>query len=140
MTYGGLGFFMALRLIVASDRQGIRWNPNGTFDESFLSNASAKTFELRDDCLARIHRENGGDTKNLQSGTKKLLSVFSDIPALQVFVMTVCYMKCTLPGAVGPQTVGCNRAVSSSEAFVRTFRCPWGSLMNPKKRCTSFTR
>ncbi|KAH7955263.1 hypothetical protein HPB51_028140 [Rhipicephalus microplus] len=123
MTYGGLGFFMALRLIVASDRQGIRWNPNGTFDESFLS----KWLTRRTIALSLKGRRGGR-------------CIPGELSSDQVFVMTVCYMKCTLPGAVGPQTVGCNRAVSSSEAFVRTFRCPWGSLMNPKKRCTSFTR
>ncbi|KAL1484944.1 hypothetical protein MTO96_032270 [Rhipicephalus appendiculatus] len=57
----------------------------------------------------------------------------------QVFFMTMCYMTCSLPGAVGPHTVDCNKAVRSSEAFAKTFRCPSGSPMNPKKRCTFFT-
>ncbi|KAH7986447.1 hypothetical protein HPB52_024968 [Rhipicephalus sanguineus] len=37
MSYGGLGFSMALQLVAALDRQGIRWHPDGTLGESFLS-------------------------------------------------------------------------------------------------------
>ncbi|KAL3201019.1 hypothetical protein MRX96_012855 [Rhipicephalus microplus] len=109
-------------------------------DDMFRHIASAKTFELRDDCLVRIHKEGGGNTKNLPEWHRKIAErvlrhsplsrwltrrtiavslkgrrgargIPGELSSDQVFFMTVCYMKCTLPGAVGPQTVGCNRAV-----------------------------
>ncbi|KAH7960242.1 hypothetical protein HPB49_018102 [Dermacentor silvarum] len=134
----------------------------------FTCSASAKAFEERNGCLDTTQRNVGGNTKNNQSATGKIISVFPEIPAVevayaayrhslddgaekvprvipgglsgdQVFFMTLCYMTCTLPGAVGPHTVDCNKAVRSSEAFSRAFRCPLGSPMNPRRRCTFFT-
>ncbi|XP_072143042.1 endothelin-converting enzyme 1-like [Dermacentor andersoni] len=134
----------------------------------FTFSDSAKGFEKRDGCLAKGQRYVGVNAEHNESGTGKIASVFPEIPAVevayaayrhslidggdevprgipgglsgdQVFFMTLCYMTCTLPGAVGPQTVDCNKAVRSSESFARAFRCPLGSPMNPRRRCTFFT-
>ncbi|KAK8777235.1 hypothetical protein V5799_029419 [Amblyomma americanum] len=37
MFYGGLGFFMALQLVASMDSQGLRWHPDGSFGDFFLS-------------------------------------------------------------------------------------------------------
>ncbi|XP_075539978.1 phosphate-regulating neutral endopeptidase PHEX-like [Dermacentor variabilis] len=167
MFYGGLGFSMALNLVASVDRQGLRWHPNGTFGHFFLSSSSVKAFEERDGCLEALdgHATSGGD--NTQSITGARASIFPEIPALevayaayrsavsnrgddglqgivggfsgdQVFFMTLCYMTCTRPDAVGPHTVDCNKAVRSSEAFARAFHCPPESQMNPKMKCKFF--
>ncbi|XP_037564883.1 membrane metallo-endopeptidase-like 1 [Dermacentor silvarum] len=167
MFYGGLGFSMALKLVASMDRQGLRWHPNGTFSDLFLSSSSAKAFEDRDGCLEALHGHSaiGGD--NTQSITGTSASVFPEIPALevayaayrravrdrgdeglqgiaggfsgdQVFFMTLCYMTCTRPDVMGPHTVDCNKAVRNSEAFARAFHCPSESQMNPKRKCNFF--
>ncbi|XP_065296909.1 phosphate-regulating neutral endopeptidase PHEX-like isoform X2 [Dermacentor albipictus] len=167
MFYGGLGFSMALNLVASVDRHGLLWTPNGTFGHFFLSSSSAKAFEERDSCLAALdgHAASGGD--NTHSITGASASIFPEIPALevayaayrravsdrgdealqgivggfsgdQVFFMTLCYMTCTRPDAVGPHTVDCNKAVRSSEAFARAFHCSPESQMNPKMKCKFF--
>ncbi|XP_050028505.1 neprilysin-11-like [Dermacentor andersoni] len=167
MFYGGLGFSMALNLVASVDRQGLRWHPNGTFGHFFLSSSSAKAFEDRDGCLEALegHAASGGDSTRSITGARA--SIFPEIPALevayaayrravsdrgdealqgivrgfsgdQVFFMTLCYMTCTRPDAVGPHTVDCNKAVRSSEAFATAFHCPSESQMNPKMKCKFF--
>ncbi|XP_065296923.1 phosphate-regulating neutral endopeptidase PHEX-like isoform X1 [Dermacentor albipictus] len=167
MFYGGLGFSMALNLVASVDRQGLRWHPNGTFGDFFLSGSSAKAFEERDSCLPGLDGQAGSGGDNTQSITGARASIFPEIPALevayaayrravsdrgdealqgivggfsgdQVFFMTLCYMTCTRPDAVGPHTVDCNKAVRSSEAFARAFHCPPESQMNPKMKCKFF--
>ncbi|KAH7960243.1 hypothetical protein HPB49_018103 [Dermacentor silvarum] len=167
MFYGGLGFSMALELVASLNSQGLMWHPDGTFGDSFLSNASARAFEIRDGCLTSAEKQRGANAKTNQSASEIGISVFPEIPALevaymayqrslsersdntpqgipkvlsgdQVFFMTLCYMMCTLPDAVGPHTVDCNKAVRNSEAFSRAFRCPLGSQMNPKQKCSFF--
>ncbi|KAL1484948.1 hypothetical protein MTO96_032274 [Rhipicephalus appendiculatus] len=164
MFYGGLGFSMALVLVSSLDSQGLRWRPDGTFGASFLSNASARAFEMRDNCLAAARNGSGGSVEANQTAPERRNSVFPEIPALElaymayqravtdgspqgipggisgdkVFFMTLCYMMCTLPGAVGPHTVDCNKAVRNSQAFARAFHCPLGSQMNPRQKCAFF--
>ncbi|KAH7955598.1 hypothetical protein HPB52_001694 [Rhipicephalus sanguineus] len=167
MFYGGLGYSMALVLVSSLDRQGLRWHPDGTFGASFLSKTSARAFEMRDSCLAAAQNGSGGSAETNKTVLERSNSVFPEIPALElaymaykrsvsdgsdnspqgipggisgdkVFFMTLCYMMCTLPGAVGPHTVDCNKAVRNSEAFARAFRCPLGSQMNPRQKCAFF--
>ncbi|KAH7955476.1 hypothetical protein HPB52_000926 [Rhipicephalus sanguineus] len=163
MFYGGLGFSMAVQLVASLDRQGLRWHPDGTFGDSFLSNAADRAFEDKDGCLEAAQKGPVDVPRGYPTRTGSRASVFPEIPALevayaayrlsitdsederrqalirnisgdQVFFMTLCYMTCSLPGVVGPHTVDCNKAVSSSEAFARAFQCPQGSRMNPKKK------
>ncbi|XP_065296921.1 endothelin-converting enzyme 1-like isoform X1 [Dermacentor albipictus] len=168
MFYGGLGFSMALNLVASMDKQGLRWHPNGTFGDSFLSHAASRAFEDRNGCLATAEEAPVVDSPTYQTRPGSRTSIFPEIPALevayaayrrsisesdddspqgisrnlsgdQVFFMTLCYMTCSLPGAVAPHMVDCNKAVSNSEAFAQAFQCPYGSKMNPKRKCTFFT-
>ncbi|KAL1444452.1 hypothetical protein MTO96_029873 [Rhipicephalus appendiculatus] len=79
MFFGGLGFSMAVQLVASLDRQGLRWHPDGTFGDSFLSKAAYRAFEDRDGCLEAAESRHGYPTRN---GSRT--SVFPEIPALEV--------------------------------------------------------
>ncbi|XP_075739963.1 endothelin-converting enzyme 1-like [Rhipicephalus microplus] len=167
MFYGGLGFSIALQLVSSLDSQGLRWHPDGTFGGSFLSNTSARAFEMRDTCRSAAQNGSNGSAQNTLTALGRRKSVFPEIPALElayiayqravsdgsdsspqgipgafsgdkVFFMTLCYMMCTLPDAVGPYTADCNKAMRNFEAFARAFHCPVGSQMNPRQKCAFF--
>ncbi|KAL1476812.1 hypothetical protein MTO96_036224 [Rhipicephalus appendiculatus] len=122
---------------------------------------------MRDSCLATAQNGSCGIAETDQAAMESRNSIFPEIPALEmaymayqrsvrdgsesrpqgipggisgdkVFFMTLCYMMCTLPGAVGPHTADCNKAVRNSQAFARAFQCPPGSQMNPREKCAFF--
>ncbi|KAH9377769.1 hypothetical protein HPB48_012184 [Haemaphysalis longicornis] len=152
MFYGGIGFLMALELLKSLDPEGIRWHPDGTFNESILSNSSTRAFKSRDGCLRRAEGAVGGSS-----------SLFPEIPALevayrayreaaqnasadseegvpgapsgdQVFFLTACYMACTASGSMFH--VDCNKAVRNFLPFAEAFGCPVDSAMNPRNKCS----
>ncbi|KAH6931567.1 hypothetical protein HPB50_025264 [Hyalomma asiaticum] len=147
MFYGGLGFLMALSLVRAVDSEGLRWHPDGTFGESFLSRDSTAAFADKDACL------NAGNGASGRRG-----SVFPEVPAVEVayaayraalderpenlgdgltgdkvFFMTLCFMTCARD-----QVVDCNKAVSNFAPFARAFGCSSSSAMNPERKCSFF--
>ncbi|KAK8785299.1 hypothetical protein V5799_008328 [Amblyomma americanum] len=148
MFYGGLGFQMALEIVCALDKLGIRWNKDGEKVASILSEATIQIFDAKDSCL----KDEGIET------------VFPEIPALEiaytamvhaiqsdkdslsiqglseekVFFMTICYMTCRSPNTQEVLGANCNKIVRNSPVFQKTFNCPSGSKMNPAKKCYFF--
>ncbi|KAK8770804.1 hypothetical protein V5799_012731 [Amblyomma americanum] len=151
MLYGGLLFLMAMQLVKALDREGIRWAANGTaVDGTILSNSTLAAFLAREEC--HHGAENG--------------SVFPEVPALEVtysalaesklsldgghsalgenlleehvFFMTLCFLTCASGGDRNPSAADCNKAVRNSELFAKAYNCPLGSKMNPEKKCSFF--
>ncbi|KAK8778074.1 hypothetical protein V5799_020575 [Amblyomma americanum] len=148
MFYGGLGFEMALEIVCALDKMGIRWTRDAQKVTSILSEATMQIFDAKDSCL----KDEGIET------------VFPEIPALEiaysamvhaiqsdknslqvrglseekVFFMTICYMACTSPTGHDLSGANCNKIVRNSPVFQRTFNCPSYSKMNPAKKCYFF--
>ncbi|KAK8783169.1 hypothetical protein V5799_015489, partial [Amblyomma americanum] len=132
MFYGGLGFQMALEILNALDKEGIRWNSDGEPVASILSEGSTKTFESKDNCLKGEGIE----------------SIFPEIPAVEVaysamiraiksgqtalpteglsedkiFFMTICYMMCSATTTHGSIDT-CGKIVRNSPVFQKAFMC-----------------
>ncbi|KAL1473904.1 hypothetical protein MTO96_038381 [Rhipicephalus appendiculatus] len=107
MFFGGLGYFLALNLVKALDKVGIRWHPNGTNIGFILSDDDRKAFEEKDGCL----KDEGADTvfpdlpalevahSAMQDvSTSDLQDLGKDLSSAKVFFMTLCMMACSLPG------------------------------------------
>ncbi|XP_037555796.1 membrane metallo-endopeptidase-like 1 [Dermacentor silvarum] len=149
MLYGGIGFLMTLQLVKSLDRNGLRWHPNGSAVDSFLTEESRKEFAARDSC--RVREANA--------------SVFPEIPAVEVayaalqralqqdgrrfriaknlteervFFVTLCFMTCPRRYTPSPYRVDCNKALQNFPEFSRAFQCPEGSKMNPANKCRFF--
>ncbi|KAL3201013.1 hypothetical protein MRX96_012849 [Rhipicephalus microplus] len=131
MFYGGLGFSIALQLVSSLDSQGLRWHPDGTFGGSFLSNTSARAFEMRDTCRSAAQNGSNGSAQTNLTALGRRKSVFPEIPCTRASLHSV-------PACVGPYTADCNKAMRNFEAFARAFHCPVGSQMNPRQKCAFF--
>ncbi|KAH7937111.1 hypothetical protein HPB49_007932 [Dermacentor silvarum] len=151
MFYGGFGFSAALQLAKALDKEGIQWHPEGRPVKSILSASSQEAFQDRYSCLTRATAgsetlfpeipaleiayaaflDDVGDPESATHISKKLNE-------LKVFFMTICHMTCTRSGIIEPFSADCNKLARHSSAFAKAFRCPVGSKMNPRNKCTFF--
>ncbi|XP_065295918.1 endothelin-converting enzyme 1-like [Dermacentor albipictus] len=151
MFYGGFGFSVAFQLAKALDEEGIRWHPKGLPVKSILSASSQEAFDDRYSCVARTTAENETlfpEIPALEIAYTAFLDEVGDpestthisknLSELKVFFMTICHMTCTRSGITEPFSADCNKLVRHSSAFAKAFRCPVGSKMNPKNRCTFF--
>ncbi|KAK8757807.1 hypothetical protein V5799_004563 [Amblyomma americanum] len=149
MFFGGLGFLLASNLARAVDKAGVRWLPNGTSVDSILSEEDRKTFREMDSCLESDGVESvfpelpaleialAALEESIKSGSGSLY-VQKDLPPVNAFFMTVCYMACTVHGFKSAFAADCNKIARNSAAFASAFKCSAGSKMNPEKKCTFF--
>ncbi|XP_077483543.1 endothelin-converting enzyme 1-like isoform X2 [Amblyomma americanum] len=149
MFLGGLGYLLALSLVKALDKVGIRWLPNGTRVDSIFPEQATKAFEEKDGCLKGDGMESVfPELPALEiaysaleaAGKSGVLnrSIQKDLPPAKVFFMTICYMACSLSGFKSAFSADCNKIVRNSAAFASTFNCSSGSKMNPEKKCRVF--
>ncbi|XP_077495674.1 endothelin-converting enzyme 2-like [Amblyomma americanum] len=164
MFYGGLGFLMALSLVKALDSQGLKWHPNGTFGDSFLSRNSTAAFADKDACVHSSPDSGRGQRRDSQgtASGREGSSVFPEIPALEVayaaYRASVLDAKDDISqrlpaGLSGDQAffmtlcymtcsrergVDCNKAVRNFAPFADAFHCARGTAMNPESKCSFF--
>ncbi|KAH7947864.1 hypothetical protein HPB52_016382 [Rhipicephalus sanguineus] len=151
MFYGGFGFSTALQLAKALDREGIHWHPDGHFVKSILNESSQDALENRYSCLAKAAE--GKDSlfpeipaleiaytafRDEVGDPQSAMHISEQLNELKVFFMTICYMTCTRSGIYDSLSADCNKLARHSSAFAKAFRCPLGSNMNPKNKCTFF--
>ncbi|XP_037576798.2 endothelin-converting enzyme 1-like [Dermacentor silvarum] len=146
MLYGGLLYFYARMLITAIDSAGVKFNAQGEFVSSWLSDSTKDTYEQRAlHCLP-------GNT-----------SIFPEVPAMEVayaafkrhhqannirlseelteekvFFITACLATCAMTPADNLYGGDCNKAVMNFAPFAEAFSCPVGSKMNPASKCTFY--
>ncbi|XP_077523008.1 neprilysin-1-like [Amblyomma americanum] len=148
MLYGGLGYCYAKQLLGALDSEGVKVDPRGNIVSSWLSEMVKPVFEKR--VLGCLH---SSDT-----------NVFPEVPAIEVafaafkrdqhkndtqlseelteekvFFITACLQSCARSPVHNLYGGDCNKAMANFVPFAETFRCPAGSNMNPKKKCTFFS-
>ncbi|XP_050026913.1 endothelin-converting enzyme 1-like [Dermacentor andersoni] len=151
MFYGGFGFSVAFQLAKTLDEEGIRWHPEGRRVKSILNASLQEAFDDRYSCIARTTAGNETlfpEIPALEIAYTAFLDEVGDpdstmhlskqLSELKVFFMTICHMTCTRSGVTQPFSVDCNKLVRHSSAFAKAFRCPVGSKMNPKNKCTFF--
>ncbi|KAL3185731.1 hypothetical protein MRX96_028634 [Rhipicephalus microplus] len=147
---GGIGFLMALHIIKSIDREGLRWDPNGNFVDSFLSQASLEEFVMLDLCPGRGRQMTAfpeipavevayAALKAALRKDSRRYRIAKNLSEEQVFFIILCYMTC-VRGHVGIHHVGdnCNKALKNFPEFARTFSCTQGSKMNPRSKCLFF--
>ncbi|KAH7938212.1 hypothetical protein HPB49_021746 [Dermacentor silvarum] len=148
MFYGGLGFLIALEMVRALDKVGLRWNQNGSETTSIFSEASMKAFEEKDACL----KDEGSSSIFPEVPAVEIAyAAFADavredkgaltirgLPEEKVFFMTLCYMMCKARDAQRFSGVDCHKVIRNSPSFHKVFKCPEGSKMNPTKKCSFF--
>ncbi|KAH7937187.1 hypothetical protein HPB49_008588 [Dermacentor silvarum] len=150
MFYGGIGFSIALEVVKALDREGLRWDAAGNV-HSVISKNSTVAYDARDSCLNNSEERDDSLFPEIPAmeiaysafldATKeaeKELPISQSFTETQVFFLTVCYMTCSLKGVINPFSANCNKLVRNSLAFANAFACPLGSKMNPLKKCTLF--
>ncbi|XP_072143797.1 neprilysin-2-like [Dermacentor andersoni] len=148
MFYGGIGFLLALNLVKILHEVGIiGWHPNGTFVDSAPSDEKMEAYYEKIDCpigdrvdsafpelpaleIACAALE-GAESSDMQDLAK-------DLPSVNVFFMTLCYMACTPPGFKSAFAINCNKIARHSAIFARAFRCSDKAKMNPERKCNFF--
>ncbi|XP_037579763.1 neprilysin-4-like [Dermacentor silvarum] len=150
MFYGGIGFSLALEMVKALDREGLRWRPGVGIVPSIISEHSKDAFEERENCLNSEEGKYGlfPEIPALQIAysafvdttkeTEKELPISNDFKETQVFFLTLCYMTCSKKGFINSFSANCNKLVRNSVSFANAFACPPGSKMNPLKKCMFF--
>ncbi|XP_072144639.1 neprilysin-1-like [Dermacentor andersoni] len=152
MLYGGVLFLVALQLVRAIDDEGIRWAPNGSaLGDSTFSAPALEAYRARSQCQHGAADSGSAfpDVPALEIAYSALeesrfrnesepTALSEDLPELKVFFMTLCYMTCASPGGRSSIAADCNKVVRNSWAFADAYRCPKGSKMNPKKKCSFF--
>ncbi|XP_077553624.1 endothelin-converting enzyme 1-like [Haemaphysalis longicornis] len=147
MFYGGLGYSLALQIMLSIGQEGQRWHPNGSIVETFLSQASSEIFQDKDKCLSA--KRLFPDIPAIEvaysalaasyTGASNPKRIRADLSEEQVFFMTLCYISCSGTSVVKSNFRDCNEVVKNFPNFAKAFDCPTGSKMRPRKQCTFFS-
>ncbi|XP_077519842.1 endothelin-converting enzyme 2-like [Amblyomma americanum] len=147
MLYGGLGFSMALQIVKAVDKEGLKWLPHFSQTTPSIPQSVVDAFEAKDGCvkdrgfvsafpeIPALEVAYSAYLKSLRADSPIMIA--SNLPEDKVFFLTLCYMSCSLPSSEHQaSSADCNKAVRGFHAFAAAFSCAEGSGMYPKDTCS----
>ncbi|XP_037554919.1 neprilysin-2 [Dermacentor silvarum] len=147
VDHGGLGFGFARELVKALNSAGLKVDPAGRINDSWVTSHWREQTSMKANCLSsgkdifpevpalQLAYEAFRRQRQESPASLRLSGVWSED---QVFFITACFSMCTRNGQVRALTGDCNKAVSNFPAFAQAFRCPSGSPMNPEQKCRYF--